>query len=210
MTEIKITAQLVKDLRGKTGASIMECRNALAQSKGDLEKAIEYLRRSGKERAAKKADRTTAEGVIASYIHSNRKIGAMIEVFCETDFVAKNAEFQELAHDLAMHIAAANPKYLSLEKIDPKDKKDFEKFVREELASEPARNAAHNAAGGKKPADIIEKIVEGKVKKHFEEISFLAQPFVKNPDMTVEDLIKEKISKIGENIQVGNFARFEI
>jgi len=198
MTEIKITAQLVKDLRDKTGASIMECRNALAQSKGDLEKAIEYLRRSGKEKAAKKADRTTAEGIVASYIHGNRKIGAIVEVFCETDFVAKNAEFQELAHDLAMHVAAANPKYISLEKIDPKDKKDFEKFVREELASE------------KKPADIIEKIVEGKVKKHFEEISFLAQPFVKNPDMTVEDLIKEKIAKIGENIQVGNFARFEI
>lgn len=205
MTEIKITAQLVKDLRGKTGASIMECRNALAQSKGDLEKAIEYLRKRGKEKAAKKADRTTAEGVIASYIHSNRKIGAMIEVFCETDFVAKNAEFQELAHDLAMHIAAANPKYLSLEKIDPKEKEDFEKFVREELASESASSADRN-----KPADIIEKIVEGKVKKHFEEISFLAQPFVKNPDTTVEDLIKEKIAKIGENIQVGNFARFEI
>jgi elongation factor Ts len=119
-------------------------------------------------------------------------------VFCETDFVAKNAEFQELAHDLAMHVAAANPKYLSLEKIDPKDKADFEKFVREELSLD------------KKPADIIEKIVEGKVKKHFEEISFLAQPFVKNPDTTVEDLIKEKIAKIGENIQVGNFARFEI
>ena len=198
MTEIKISAQLVKDLRGSTGASIMECRNALSESDGDLEKAIEYLRRSGKERAAKKADRTTAEGVISSYIHSNRKIGAMVEVFCETDFVAKNAEFQELAHDLAMHIAATNPKYLSLDKIDPKDKEDFEKFVREELVSE------------KKPADIIEKIVEGKVKKHFEEISFLSQPFVKNPDMTIEDLIREKIAKIGENIQVGNFAKFEI
>ncbi|MFH0930123.1 MAG: translation elongation factor Ts [Candidatus Moraniibacteriota bacterium] len=203
MTEIKISAQLVKDLRGRTGASIMECRNALSESGGNLEKAIEYLRRSGKERAAKKADRTTAEGVIASYVHSNRKIAAMVEVFCETDFVAKNAEFQELAHDLAMHIAAANPKYFSLEKIDPKDKEDFEKFVREDLASE-------KSASGGKPADIIEKIVEGKVKKHFEEISFLAQPFVKNPDMTVEDLIKEKIVKIGENIQVGNFARFEI
>lgn len=198
MTEIKITADLVKDLRGSTGASIMECRNALFKSGGNLEKAIEYLRRSGKEKAAKKADRTTTEGVIASYIHSNRKIGAMVEIFCETDFVAKNLEFQELAHDLAMHIAAANPKYLSLEKIDPKDKEDFEKFVREELASE------------KKPADIIEKIVDGKVKKHFEDISFLAQPFVKNPDVTIEDLIKGKIAKIGENIQVGNFARFEI
>lgn len=198
MTEIKITAELVKDLRGKTGASIMECRNALAESKGDLEKAVDFLRRSGKERAAKKADRATCEGIVASYVHSNRKIAAMVEVFCETDFVAKNAEFQELAHDLAMHIAAANPKYLSLEKIDPKDREDFEKFVREEPAPK------------NKPADIIEKIVEGKVKKHFEEISLLAQPFVKNTDITVEDLIKEKISKIGENIQIGNFARFEI
>jgi len=198
MTEIKITADLVKDLRGKTGASIMECRNALAESKGDLEKAIEYLRRRGKERAAKKADRATSEGVVASYVHSNRKIAAIVEVFCETDFVAKNSEFQELAHDLAMHVAAANPKYLSPEKVDSKDKESFEKFVREDLAAE------------KKPADIIEKIVEGKVKKHFEETALLSQPFVKNPDLTVEDLIKEKISKIGENIQIGNFARFEI
>ncbi|MCX6762489.1 MAG: translation elongation factor Ts [Candidatus Moranbacteria bacterium] len=205
MTEIKITADLVKDLRGSTGASIMECRNALFKSGGNLEKAIEHLRRIGKEKAAKKADRTTTEGVVASYIHSNRKIGAMVEIFCETDFVAKNLEFQELAHDLAMHIAAANPKYLSLEKVDSKDKEDFEKFVREELASESA-----SSADKKKSADIIEKIVDGKVKKHFEDISFFAQPFVKNPDVTIEDLIKGKIAKIGENIQVGNFARFEI
>jgi len=153
MTDIKISAELVKELREKTGASIMECRNALVEAKGDLEKAVENLRKRGKEKAAKKADRATAEGVVVSYIHSNKKIGAMVELLCETDFVAKNSEFQELAYDLAMHITAMEPS---------------------------------------------------------DEISLLSQPFVKNPDTTVEDLIKEKIAKIGENIQIGNFVRFEI
>jgi elongation factor Ts len=198
MTDIKISAELVKELREKTGASIMECRNALVEAKGDLEKAIENLRKRGKERAAKKADRATAEGVVVSYIHSNKKIGSMIELLCETDFVAKNSEFQELAYDLAMHIAALDPKYLSFENVNDKEKLEYEKFVREEFASE------------NKPTEILEKMVSGKVKKHFDEISLLSQPFVKNPDTVVEDLIKEKIAKIGENIQVGNFVRFEI
>jgi len=198
MSKEKISADLVKKLRDKTGASIMECRQALQEAGGDSEKAVENLRRRGQEKAARKADRATSEGVIASYIHSNKKIGAMVEVFCETDFVAKNAEFQEFAHELAMHIAATNPKYLSAENIDPRDLEKYEKFVRDEIAS------------GKKPAEIIEKIVEGKIKKHFEEISLMSQPFIKNPDTTVNDLIKEKIAKIGENIQVGNFSRFEI
>jgi len=153
MTNIEITAKLVKELRDKTGASVMECRNALAEAGGDSGEAIEYLREHGKEKAAKKSERETAEGVVASYIHSNKKIGAMIEVFCETDFVAKNSEFQELGHDLAMHIAAMNPENKEM---------------------------------------------------------FLRQPFVKNSEMTVEDLVKEKIAKIGENIQIGNFVRFEI
>lgn len=198
MTDFKISAELVKKLREKTGASIMECRNALVEAEGDLEKAVENLRKRGKEKAAKKADRATAEGVVVSYIHSNKKIGAMVELLCETDFVAKNSEFQELAHDLAMHVAATDPKYLSFEKASEKEKMEYEKFAREEFASES------------KPAEILEKMVFGKVKKHFDEISLLSQPFVKNPDMTVEDLIKEKIAKIGENIQVGNFVRFEI
>ena len=198
MTDIKISAELVKELREKTGASIMECRNALVEAKGDLEKAVENLRKRGKEKAAKKADRATAEGVVVSYIHSNKKIGAMVELLCETDFVAKNSEFQELAYDLAMHIAALDPKYLSFENVDGKEKSEYEKFAREEFASE------------NKPAEILEKMVSGKVKKHFDEISLLSQPFVKNPDTTVEDLIKEKIAKIGENIQIGNFVRFEI
>jgi elongation factor Ts len=198
MTDIKISAELVKELREKTGASIMECRNALVEVKGDLEKAVENLRKRGKEKAAKKADRATAEGVVVSYIHSNKKIGAMVELLCETDFVAKNSEFQELAYDLAMHIAATNPKYLSFENVDEKEKSEYEKFAREEFSSE------------NKPAEILEKMVSGKVKKHFDEISLLSQPFVKNPDATVGDLIKEKIAKIGENIQVGNFVRFEV
>ena len=198
MTDIKISAELVKELREKTGASIMECRNALVEAKGDFEKAVENLRKRGKEKAAKKADRATAEGVVVSYIHSNKKIGTMVELLCETDFVAKNSEFQELAHDLAMHIAATNPKYLSFENVDEKEKSEYEKFAREEFSSE------------NKPTEILEKMVSGKVKKHFDEISLLSQPFVKNPDATVGDLIKEKIAKIGENIQVGNFVRFEV
>lgn len=205
MTDIKISAELVKELREKTGASIMECRNALVEAEGSLEKAVENLRKRGKEKAAKKGDRATAEGVVVSYIHSNKKIGAMVELLCETDFVAKNSEFQELAHDLAMHIAALDPKYLSFENVDEKEKLEYEKFVRAEFASESPSSADKN-----KPAEIMEKMVSGKVKKHFDEISLLNQPFVKNPDVSVGDLIKEKIAKIGENIQVGNFVRFEI
>jgi elongation factor Ts len=198
MTGIKITADLVKSLRDKTGVSIMECRSALVEAGGDLEKAVENLRKRGKERAGKKADRETSEGVVVSYVHGNRKVGAMLEVLCETDFVAKNSEFQDVAHDLAMHIVALNPKYVSVESVPEKEKKGYENLVRAEISLE------------KKPAEIIEKIVSGKVGKHFEEISLLSQAFVKNPDITVEDLIKEKIAKIGENIRIGNFVRFEI
>ncbi|MDD3487127.1 MAG: translation elongation factor Ts [Candidatus Moranbacteria bacterium] len=198
MGEIKITAELVKTLRDQTGASIMECRNALVETEGDLEKAVESLRRRGKEKARKKAGRETGEGVVATYVHGNGKIGAMVELLCETDFVAKNSEFQELAHDLAMHIAAANPKYLSIEDVSAEEKDEFEKVAREEFANE------------KKPAEILEKIIAGKTAKHFEEMSLLAQPFVKDPDVTVDELIKEKIAKIGENIKVEKFSRLEI
>jgi len=194
----KIDASLVKDLRDKTGASIMECKAALEKAAGDIEKAIVYLRQKGKEKAVKKSTRATGEGIVAAYIHSNKKIGAMVELRSETDFVAKNAEFQELAYDLAMHIAAMSPKFLSFDQVGEKEKDEYEHLVREELANE------------KKPAEIIEKIVEGKIKKHFEELSLLSQAFIKNQDMTISDLIKEKISKIGENIQVGNFTRFEV
>lgn len=205
MADIKISAEEVKKLRAQTGASVMECRNALVETKGDLKKATNILRKRGKEKAGKVAERATAEGVIASYIHGNLKIGAMVEVLCETDFVAKNSEFRELAHDLAMHVAASNPKYLSADKVDTKEKSEYEKFAREEFTAKSV-----SPAGKKKPAEILEKMVAGKIKKHFDEISLLSQYFVKNPEITVEDLIKEKIAKIGENIQVGNFVRFEV
>ena len=193
-----ISADHVKKLRNQTGASVMDCKKALEKSAGNIEQAIEYLKKSGKEKAGKKAQRATSEGVVAAYIHSNKKIGAMVELRSETDFVAKNSEFQELAYDIAMHIAAMAPLYLSFEQISEKDKKDYESIVKEEVASQ------------NKPADIARKIIEGKVKKHFEEISLLEQSFVKNPDVTVGDIIKEKIAKIGENIQVEKMERFEI
>ena len=197
-TKKNISADHVKKLRDQTGASVMDCKKALEKSEGDIDKAVEYLKKSGKEKAGKKAQRATGEGVVAAYIHSNKKIGVLVELRCETDFVAKNSEFQELAYDVAMHVAAMDPKYLSFEQISDKDKKDYESIIGEEVASQD------------KPANIIEKIIEGKVKKHFEEISLLEQSFIKNPDVTVGDMIKEKIAKIGENIQVERMERFEI
>ncbi len=197
-TKNNISADHVKELRDQTGASVMDCKKALEKSAGNVEQAIEYLKKSGKEKAGKKAQRETREGVVTAYVHSNKKIGAIVELRCETDFVAKNSEFQELAYDIAMHVAAMAPKYLSFEQISEKDKKDYEGIVKEEVASQ------------NKPADIARKIIEGKVKKHFEKISLLEQSFVKNPDVTVGDIIKEKIAKIGENIQVEKIERFEI
>lgn len=194
----KISAAQVKDLREKTGASVMECRNALAQSGGDFAKAIECLKKRGNEKALKKAERKTAEGVVAAYIHGNKKIGAMVELLCETDFVARNAEFQELARDLAMHVAAMNPKYTSIDAVPPGDREEYEKSARTEIASE------------KKPAEIVEKIVAGKTEKRFKDMALMSQAFVKNPEMSVEELIKGKILKIGENIQLGGFSRFSI
>jgi len=194
----KISALHVKKLREVTGASVMECRVALEKSSGDMKKAEAYISKMGREKAGEKSKRATGEGVIAAYIHSNKKVGAMVELLCETDFVAKNSEFQELAYDIAMHIAAMNPRYLKISEVPERDKREYEHMVREELAGE------------KKPADVVEKIISGKVNKHFDELCLLSQNFVKRPEITVENLIKEKISKIGENIRVGRFVRFEI
>jgi len=193
-----IAVDQVKKLRELTGASVMECREALQNSGGNEENAREYLRKKGKEKAGKKSGRETKEGVVAAYIHSNKKIGVLIEIRCETDFVAKNSEFQELAHDLAMHVAAMAPKYIALDEISAEEKKAYEAHEKKELASE------------KKPAEIIEKIVAGKTAKYFSGQCLMSQKFIKNPDMTVEELIKEKISKIGENIRVERIERFEI
>lgn len=197
-TKENISADHVRKLRDRTGASVMECKKALEKSAGDVEQAIECLKKSGKEKAGKKAERATSEGVVAAYIHSNKKIGAMVELRSETDFVAKNSEFQELAYDIAMHVAAMAPQYVSFAQISEKEKAEYENMVKEEVALQ------------NKPANIAEKIIEGKVKKHFDEMSLLEQNFVKNPEVTVGDLIKEKIAKIGENIQVESMERFEI
>lgn len=189
---------LVKKLREKTGAGMVNCQKALEETNGNLEKAEEILRKKGQKIAAAKSERITKAGLIGVYLHSNEKIAAMVEVSCETDFVARNKEFKELAHDLAMQVAAANPSYLKPEDV-PKEVLEKEKEIyREEMAKE------------KKPPQILEKIIAGKLEKFFENICLLKQPFIKDQNIKIEDLIKSKIAKLGENIQVKRFIRFEI
>lgn len=193
-----IGAGQVKELRERTGAGMMECKKALEESDGNLEAAIDLLRARGAAKAAKRAERETKEGTIGSYIHTNGKIGVLVEVQCETDFVARNDEFQQLARDLAMHIAAANPLALDADGI-PAEVVERERSVYEEQVREEG-----------KPENIRERIVEGKMKKFYQENTLLAQPFVKNPDQTVEQLIQEATGKTGEKIVVRRFARFEL
>jgi elongation factor Ts len=188
----------VKKIREKTGAGMVDVKEALEQSGGNEEKAIEVLRRNGQAKALKKAGRDAKEGVVVSYIHSNKKIGVMLKLFCETDFVARNSDFQELAKDIAMHIAAMDPKFLKPEDVSPDVIEKEKEIWREQLKKEG------------KPEAMLEKILSGKEKKAREELALLAQPFVKNPDITVEELIAEKIGVIGENIQVGDFVRYEL
>jgi len=193
-----MSLEQIKKLREKSGAGIVEIKKALEEAGGNEEKAIIILRKRGQEKAVKKSERSAKEGVVASYIHSNGKVGAIVKVFCETDFVARNEEFKELARDLAMHITASNPQCLKPEDIS-------DKVIDQEKEIWIARLEEE-----KKPKNIIPKIMEGKEKKFREESALLTQPFVKNPDLTVGELVAEKIGKIGENIQVGDFARFEL
>ncbi len=193
-----ITAKDIADLRARTGSGMMDCKKALEEANGDAEKAIEVLRKKGMAKAAKKADREAKEGVIESYVHSNGKIGVLVEVLSETDFVAKNDEFKEFAHDVALHIAAMNPRYLKPEDVNP-----------DEVAKEKAIYLEEVKASGK-PAEIAEKIVEGKIRKFTEEGALLRQPFVKDPSKTIEELLNEKIAKIGEKLEIKRFVRFEI
>lgn len=193
-----VTIQEIKKLRDRTGVSIAECKKALEESAGDIKKAIKILQKRGSKIADKKSGRNASDGFIGSYIHSNGKIGALVEVSCETDFVARGDEFRELAHDLAMHVAASNPKYIDYSKISPEVTDNKKEEFLEEIKKE------------NKPQEIALKIVEGKMKKYFDEICLLTQPFVKDPDKTVEELIVEKIAKTGENIKVNRFVRFEI
>jgi elongation factor Ts len=195
---MEITAKLVKDLREKTGLGMMDCKQALVETQGDLEKAVDHLRKKGILKAAKREGRATSEGRIASYIHMNGKIGVLVEVNCESDFVAKTDQFAELAKDLCMHVAASAPQWVSVDQV-PEDVLAKEK----DIYMTQAREAG-------KPDKMLEKIAEGKLKKFFSEVCLLEQPFVKDTDKTVGELIKEKIGALGENITIGRFVRFQL
>lgn len=193
-----ITAQTVKELRDRTGAGFMDCKAALSENAGDVEAAIDYLRKKGIAAAARKAHRETGEGLVESYIHPGGRIGVLIEVNCETDFVARTEDFQAMVKDLAMQVAAASPLYLGVEDI-PEEALAREK----EVLLEQARESG-------KPENVLEKIVEGRLKKYYEEACLLEQKFVKDTDLTVQDVVKDAIAKLGENIRVRRFQRFQL
>lgn len=192
-----ITAEMVKQLRERTGAGMMDCKKALTESQGDVDKAIEYLREKGLAAAAKKAGRIAAEGLVDSYIHGDGRIGVLVEVNIETDFAAKNEEFKAFVKDIAMQVAAARPEYVSREEV-PQEIVEKEKEI--------LRAQALNEG---KPEKIIEKMVEGRIEKYYKEACLLEQPWIKDPDKTIKQLLTEKISTIGENINIRRFARFE-
>ncbi len=195
---MEITASMVKELREKTGAGMMECKKALVEAGGDMEEAIKYLREKGIAKASLKADRVTKEGIISSYIHAGNKIGVLLELNCETDFVARTDEFQNLAKDICMQIAASNPRYVSRDGV-PEDV----------IASEKEIYIAQAKQEGK-PDKMLDKIAEGKLNRFFGEVCLLEQPFIKDTDKSIDDIIKMAISKIGENITIGRFIRFEV
>jgi elongation factor Ts len=195
---VNISAAQVKDLREKTNAPMMDCKNALTEAKGDIEAAIVILRKKGIASAAKKATRATSEGSVVSYIHAGGKIGVLVEVNCESDFVARTPQFQELTHDIAMHIAASDPKFVRKEDVTPEYMEKEKEIYRDQ------------AAKTGKPAPVIEKIVEGKMAKFYEEVCLLEQPFIKEQTISVGQLIATTIGKLGENISVKRFARFKV
>ncbi|MBL0731481.1 MAG: translation elongation factor Ts [Desulfosarcina sp.] len=193
----KINAAMVKQLREKTGAGMMDCKEALAECGGDVSDAVDFLRKKGLATAAKRAGRAMSEGVIASYIHMGGRLGALVEVNCETDFVAKNEDFLEFTQNIAMHIAATNPVG-----IKPED-------VSEDIINKEKEIYRAQALETGKPENILDKIAEGKLKKFFKENCLLNQPYVRDPDMTISDVINEMIAKIGENITIKRFVRFQ-
>lgn len=195
---MEVTAKMVKDLRERTGLGMMDCKNALTETGGDPEKAIELLRKKGALKAAKREGRATSEGRVGSYIHMNAKIGVLLELNCESDFVAKTDQYAELVKDLCMHVAASAPRWISPADV-PEDVIGKEK----EIYMTQAKQAG-------KPEKMLEKIAEGKLKKFYSEVCLIEKPFVKDQDKTVGELIKEKIAQLGENITVGRFARFQI
>lgn len=195
---MEITALMVKELRAKSGSGIMDCKGALKEAGGDVEKAVTVLRKKGLAKAEKKSARATGDGAIGTYIHPGNKIGVMLQLHCETDFVANTDDFQGLIKDICMHIAASKARYISRDEVTQVDlDKEREIF-------------AHQAKESGKPEKIIDKIVDGKIGKFYQENCLLDQPFIKEPGITVEEMIKQKIAVLGENITVGEFTRFEI
>ncbi len=195
---MEITGAMVKELREKTGAGMMDCKKALVATEGNVEKAIDFLREKGLASAQKKGSRVAAEGVVASYIHMGGKIGVLVEVNCETDFVAKNENFLNFVKDISMHIAASNPLYLTEEEV-PQDVVDSEKAIYKAQAMNEG-----------KPENIAEKMVEGRIKKYFKEVCLMDQPFVKDMDKTIADVVQETIAAIGENIKIRRFTRYQM
>ena len=194
----EITTQMIKELREKTGAGIVDCKKALVEAGGDIEKAVEILRKKGAAKAAKKAERATAEGAVFSYIHGGGKVGVLVELNCETDFVARNETFKELGHEITMQIAAMSPEYVSKEEVPAEVIEKEKEVLREQALAEG------------KPEHIVEKIVEGRLAKFYSEKCLLEQPWIKDDSKTIKDLITDYITKLGENIKVRRFARFEV
>jgi elongation factor Ts len=195
---MKITSQMVKELRDKTNAGMMDCKKALQEHDGDMDKAIDFLRQKGLAVAAKRADRSTSEGIVETYIHAGGKLGVMVEVGCETDFVAKTDDFINFAKDMAMHIAATSPIALTKEEV-PADIVQREKDIYTQQAIDSG-----------KPANIAEKIVDGKMNKYYSEICLINQKFIKDPDVTIQDKLNELIAKMGENISIKRYSRMQI
>lgn len=193
-----ITAGLVKELREMTGAGMMDCKKALVETDGSIEKAVDLLREKGLSKAAKKAGRIAAEGSVVSYIHGGGRIGVLVEINSETDFVAKNEEFKAFAKDIAMQIAAAKPLYLTQEEVPQEEIEHEKKILREQALNEG------------KPEAIVDKMVEGRIKKYYKEVCLLEQPFIKDGDKTVQQLLNEKIAFLGENLKIRRFTRYEV
>jgi elongation factor Ts len=193
---MEVNATVVRELRERTGAGIMDCKKALAESGGNLEKAVDYLRQKGLAAAARKVDRVAADGAVGAYVHPGGKIGVLVEINCETDFVARTAEFQALLKDMAMQVAAANPRYVRREEVSA-DELEKEKSIYRQQALESG-----------KPERVVEKIVEGKMDRFYSEVCLLEQAFIKDPDRKVSDIIHDAVGRLGENIQVRRFARY--
>lgn len=195
---MEVTTEMVKELRERTGIGMMECKRALEASGGDQEKAIEFLRKKGHARAKEKMHRETAEGIVGSYIHLNGKIGVLVEINCESDFVARNADFKELVKNVAMHIAAANPKYVSADQVPASELEKEKDIIREQFKD------------SKKPPEIVEKIIQGKLTKFYEEVCLLDQFYIRDDKIRIKDLLSSSVAKFGENIKISRFARFEL